>query len=115
MADPSQPPVTDGPQSKAALNYRMGGDHCAVCAYYGGVPNEAGKGTCPRVTPPDVDAGDLCDDFKRAGREHAQPEGAAQKTALPGEPGVVENLQRRGMISDKAMSKMPGGSAGRAY
>lgn len=108
MAEPV--PTDSGPQPKAALKYRMGGDHCGVCMYYTGV--ETGKGACTQVTPPDVDADDLCDAFGRAGREKPDREVGG---TMPGEPGVVENLQRRGMISDTAMSKMSPGNAGRKY
>lgn len=108
-AAPIEPGATgDAPtgQPKPALNYRLGGDHCGACMYFS--PVGPSKGTCPRVVPPDVDAGDLCDDFKRAARERPDAEVATQ--AGPTVNPMVESLQRRGMISDKAMAGMRGGA-----
>jgi hypothetical protein len=92
-------------QPKAAMHYRQGGDHCGVCMFFNGAGD--GKGTCPRVVPPDVDAGDLCDDFGRAAREKPDREVAGNAMSRD-VAGVADNLQRRGMISDKAMAGLRG-------
>jgi hypothetical protein len=102
MAEPAPAPDADAAQPKAALHYRLGGDHCGVCMWFSAA--EAGKGTCPRVTPNDVDAADVCDAFDRAAREKPDKEVGG---AMPG-AGMAENLQRRGLISDKAMAGMRG-------
>lgn len=103
MADPAQSPADTG-QPKTALHYRQGGDHCGACMYFNRVDTE--KGTCPRVTPHDVDVGDVCDDFARAGRERDQSAEAEPKAASG---GMAANLAQRGLISDKAMAGMRGG------
>lgn len=106
MADPVQA-AAEGQatgQPKAALHYRQGGDHCGVCMYFEGVGD--GKGTCSRVTPPDVDSADLCDDFSRAGRE--KPDREVGGTMPAATEAMAGNLQRRGLISDKAMAGMRG-------
>jgi len=61
MAASVAQPDDTGPQPKAVMNYRRGGDHCGVCMHF--TSTGASKGTCTKVTPPDVDAGDLCDAF----------------------------------------------------
>lgn len=93
-------------QPKAALHYRQGGDHCGACMYFAGVGD--GKGTCPRVVPPDVDSGDLCDDFARAGREKPDGEVAGNAAAGQETADMAGQLARRGLISDKAMKKYVG-------
>ena len=104
MAEPAQTPAETGAQPKAALNYRAGGDHCGVCMHFTGVDSR--KGTCPKVTPPDVDAGDVCDAFGRAGRE--KPDAEVGGTMPAGTAAMAENLSRRGMISDKQMVGLRG-------
>lgn len=105
MADPldagGASGAVDQPQPKAALHYRQGGDHCGVCMYFEGVGD--GKGTCPKVTPPDVDSADLCDDFARAGREKPDRE-VASNAAAPGADvaGMADQLAKRGLISERA-------------
>jgi hypothetical protein len=107
MADPVAAVVIDGAdgeaQPKAAMHYRQGGDHCGVCMHFEGV--EDGKGTCPKVTPPDVDSADLCDAFGRAGREKPTREVGGMSPEMS---TMTDNLQRRGMISDRAMAGMRG-------
>lgn len=96
-----------GAQPKAALNYRQGGDHCGVCMHFTGV--DSAKGTCPKVTPPDVDAGDVCDAFGHAARE--KPDAEVGGTMPAEASAVAGNLQRRGLISDKAMAGLRGRGA----
>lgn len=108
MADPAQmtaaaPAEAGEAQPKAAMNYRLGGDHCHVCMHYTENPDDVERGTCPKVTPSDVSGHDLCDAFAR--KASMSGDGAEGKTAAS---PMVENLQRRGMISDKAMAGLRG-------
>jgi hypothetical protein len=103
MPEPAATPDAAGPQPKAALNYRLGGDHCHVCMYYTENADDVENGTCTRVTPPNVSGHDLCDDFKRAAHMREET-GEDEKRADP----MVDSLQRRGMISDKAMAGLRG-------
>ncbi len=102
--DAPETSAADAPQPKAALHYRAGGDHCGVCMYFTGVGD--GKGTCTKVTPPDVDAGDLCDEFGRSGRE--KPDAEVGGKASPETAEMAGQLARRGLISDTAMKKYVG-------
>jgi len=104
VAEAAQTPAETGAQPKAALNYRMGGDHCGACMHFFTVGKD--KGTCPKVTPPNVDAGDVCDAYSPAAREKADEEAGG---AVPKETAAMaENLSRRGMISDKQMLGLRG-------
>lgn len=56
----------EGKATKLECRYRLGGDHCGVCAYYTANPAEEYEGTCSKVEGL-IREDDLCDYFLRAG------------------------------------------------
>ena len=96
-----------GRQPKDAVNYRQGGDVCHVCARFMPAADGSETGTCSKVEGA-INGHDLCDVFLRAGHaaeEEREGEGGREGSQMS---GMAENLQRRGMISDKAMAGLRG-------
>lgn len=106
MADPAQPAAAQGQQPKDAVNYRQGGDVCHVCAHYVAGGEGAESGTCKLVEGA-IAGHDVCDLFTRKAAASDQDTPAATPDALA-MPPEARDLQRRGMISDKAMLGLRG-------
>lgn len=97
-------------ESKAAVGYSLGGDHCHACMYFIEEDEPSETGTCQKVEGV-IDGHYWCELFRRAAHAGAK-EPEAEQSAAPVETNDVgkqaSRMYARGLVSDKQMAKMTG-------